>query len=52
MGDGLIVPGEQFNCDSFIRFGVGNQQNELVAALDRVGGRIGAIRRGHVACSL
>ncbi|MEX0890850.1 MAG: aminotransferase class I/II-fold pyridoxal phosphate-dependent enzyme [Gemmatimonadota bacterium] len=40
----LVVPGDHFGMDGYVRFGIGNPPEELHAALERVGTAVRALR--------
>ena len=40
----LIVPGDQFLLDGYIRFGFGNEASYLLAGLQRVGEMLDSVR--------
>ena len=42
----LLVPGDQFGMDGYLRIGFGNPSSELESALDRVGALVEEIARG------
>jgi len=40
----LIVPGDHFLLDGYIRFGFGNEASYLLAGLERVGKMLDSVR--------
>jgi aspartate/methionine/tyrosine aminotransferase len=43
----LIVPGDQFGMDGYIRIGMGNERSRFLAALDRIGSLVKELKAGR-----